>query len=169
MAIALQSQRQGGKPVTSQEFLVKDYELKVRYLSDHFSRMWNRFNYFVAIESALIGGKFVLGNGQVTQGVGIVGAVLALVRYMMGAEDRYLVQVYRKQVEEVGALIKQSIWEYKDSPYTSVGDIDHASQGLAMSVSGWRWRAISTTKLAALIPLLLLITWVGVLIRECWQ
>ena len=49
------------------DFLVKDYELKIRYLSDHFSRMWNRFNYFVAIESALISGKFLLGNGKVTK------------------------------------------------------------------------------------------------------
>jgi hypothetical protein len=81
--------------MTTQDFLVKDYELKIRYLSDHFSRMWNRFNYFVAIESALISGKFVLGNGKLTQGVAIVGTVLALVWYIMGAEDRYLVLVYR--------------------------------------------------------------------------
>ena len=34
-------------------FLTKDYELKVRYLSDQFTRMWTRFNYFLVLESAL--------------------------------------------------------------------------------------------------------------------
>jgi hypothetical protein len=35
------------------DFLIKDYELKVRYLTDHFARMWTRFNYVVGIESAI--------------------------------------------------------------------------------------------------------------------
>ena len=37
------------------DFLIKDYELKVGYLTQHFGRMWTRFNYFVGIESALAG------------------------------------------------------------------------------------------------------------------
>jgi hypothetical protein len=152
--------------MTTQDFLVKDYELKIRYLSDHFSRMWNRFNYFVAIESALISGKFVLGNGKMTQGVAIVGAVLALVWYIMGAEDRYLVLVYRKQVEDAGKLIERSIWEDNNTSYHYVGEIENTSKALSASVSGWRLKAMSTTKLAALIPLLLTLTWIGVLIRE---
>lgn len=35
------------------DFLIKDYDLKVGYLTEHFGRMWKRFNYFVGIESAL--------------------------------------------------------------------------------------------------------------------
>ena len=38
---------------TPDALLSKDYELKVRYLTDHFSRLWTRFNYFVTIQSAL--------------------------------------------------------------------------------------------------------------------
>src|SRR6266436_1886824 len=111
--------------MTTEDFLVKDYELKIRYLSDHFSRMWNRFNYFVAIESALIGGKFVFGNGKLTKGVALVGAVLALVWYIMGAEDRYLVLVYRKQVEDAGTLIERSIWKDTNTSYCYVGEIEN--------------------------------------------
>lgn len=48
------------------DFLVKDYELKVRYLTDHFGRMWTRFNYFVGIESALVGGKLIQGRCRST-------------------------------------------------------------------------------------------------------
>jgi hypothetical protein len=154
--------------MTTEDFLVKDYELKIRYLSDHFSRMWNRFNYFVAIESALVGGKFVLGNGKLTQGVALVGAVLALVWYIMGAEDRYLVLVYRKQVEDAGTLIERSIWKDTNTAYRYVGEIENTGKDLPPHVSGWRLKAMSTTKLAALIPLLLALTWIGVLIQGRW-
>ena len=32
-------------------FLQKDYELKIRYLADHYSRMWVRCNFFVGLQS----------------------------------------------------------------------------------------------------------------------
>ena len=35
--------------VESRGFLIDDYKLKVGYLSDHFGRMWTRFNFFVTI------------------------------------------------------------------------------------------------------------------------
>ena len=79
------------------DVLIKDYELKVRYLTDHFGRMWTRFNYFVGIESALIGGKLIFGNGKLSPEVAIIGAIVSLIWYVMGAEDRFLVRVYRKQ------------------------------------------------------------------------
>jgi hypothetical protein len=48
----------------------------VRYLTDHFGRMWPRFNYFVGIESTLVGGKLILGNGKLSPEVAIVGVIL---------------------------------------------------------------------------------------------
>ena len=72
------------------DFLVKDYELKVQYLTDYFGRMWTWFNYFVGIESALVGGKLIFGNGKLSPKVAIVGAI---------AEDRFLVRVCRQHVK----------------------------------------------------------------------
>jgi hypothetical protein len=48
------------------DFLVKDYDLKIGYLSQHFGRMWARFNYFIGIESALVGGKLIFGDGELS-------------------------------------------------------------------------------------------------------
>ena len=48
--------------IEEKDFLPKDYELKVCYLNDHFQRMWTRFNFFVAIGSALIGGGFLIAG-----------------------------------------------------------------------------------------------------------
>jgi hypothetical protein len=34
-------------------FLQRDYELKIKYLSNHFSRMWTLFNFFLVLEPGL--------------------------------------------------------------------------------------------------------------------
>jgi len=49
--------------IKREAFLQKDYELKITYLTNQFIRMWTRFNYFVAIETALVGGKFLIPSG----------------------------------------------------------------------------------------------------------
>lgn len=58
--------------VPLKDFLVKDYELKVGYLTQHFGRMWTRFNYFIGIESALVSGKLIFGEGKLSPQVAIV-------------------------------------------------------------------------------------------------
>src|SRR5882672_9827951 len=101
-----------------QDFLIKDYELKIRYLTDHFSRMWTRFNYFIGIESALIGGKLIFGGGKLSRGVAIVGAVVSLIWYVMGAEDRFLVRVYRDEhVKNAASLVAKSLWSVDHHHY----------------------------------------------------
>ena len=95
--------------------------------------MWNRFNYFVAIESGLAGGKFLLGDSKMNQGVAILGTVLSLIWYVMGAEDRYLVRVYRKQVEDAGALAAGSLWNEEDKRYRYVGEIRESSRAWLQS------------------------------------
>ena len=147
------------------DFLFKDYELKVRYLTDHFGRMWTRFNYFVSIESALIGGKLIFGNGKLSPEVTIVGAAVSLIWYVMGAEDRFLVRVYRQHVKDAADLLAQAVWN-APAPYLHVGEVTESSKGLGWGLSGWRLEPISTTRLAAWIPLLLLFTWLGLLIAH---
>jgi hypothetical protein len=48
------------------DFALKDYELKIAYLTAHFQRVWTRFNYFVVIEAALIGGKTIFGDKAIS-------------------------------------------------------------------------------------------------------
>jgi hypothetical protein len=153
-------------------FLTKDYELKIRYLTDHFSRMWTRFNYFVGVESAIVGGKLIFGGGTLSTPVAVLGALVALVWYLMGAEDRFLVQVYRRHVAEAGALltgsaalVAGSVWSSRLPPYRHVGEVEESSKTIEMSPVGWRIEAISTTRLAAWIPLFVLVGWIAVLVR----
>jgi hypothetical protein len=89
--------------------------------------------------------------------------VLSLVWYMMGAEDRYLVQVYREQVKQAWTVLSKALWPTGAPPYCYVGDPDGAH--FERALYGWRIEAISTTRLAALIPLGVALTWLVLLVR----
>ena len=146
------------------DFLIKDYELKIKYLTDHFSRMWTRFNYFVGIESALAGGKLIFGGGKLSPEVAAVGLAVSLIWYVMGAEDRFLVRVYREHVKDAGDLVAKSQWNNSQmQPYRHAGEVGESSKAMRWEFSGWRSERISTTRLAALIPLLVMLAWLGVL------
>lgn len=145
------------------DFLLKDYELKVSYLTSHFQRMWTRFNYFVVIEAALIGGKTVFGDKEIGAAGLCFGFALSLVWYVMGAEDRYLVRVYREQVKEAGTVLSAALRPSYGPPFRYVGDL--SAIHFKPSPSGWRVEAISTTRLAALIPLGVTLIWLALLVR----
>src|SRR5215471_12535943 len=91
--------------MNAEDFLIKDYELKIKYLPDHFQRMWMRFNFFVTIESALVGGKVIFSPNASTWVLCLVGALLSFVWYVFGAEDRYLVRIYRSHVKDAAERI----------------------------------------------------------------
>jgi hypothetical protein len=179
------------KVKTKQEdFLQKDYELKITYLTDQFARMWNRFNYFVAIETALVGGMLLISNRELSRVLVIAGVLISALWYAMGAEDRYLVRLYRYQVKKAAEAAVKIIWTDKDTQdaYHYVGQVDKPmryelreyerlemdSKGIRKSfwkrlielewLSGWRVEPISTTRLAALFPLLVLLLWLIMLV-----
>ena len=149
-------------------FRQKDYELKVTYLSNQFTRMWNRFNYFVAIETALIGGNFLIPNGRLSYALAVVGIVMSILWYVMGAEDRYLVRLYRDQIKKAADEVIKTILTDQSARdiYRYVGQVDKAARkdlekgSIWERISGWRWEPISTTKLAALFPLVVSALWV---------
>ena len=83
----------------------------------------------------------------------------------MGEEDRFLVRVYRGHVKGAADLLANALWNANaHGPYWHVGEIDESSKRLVWEFSGWRVEAFSTTRLAAWIPLLVLIAWVGLLL-----
>jgi hypothetical protein len=47
--------------------LIEDYRQKITYLTGHTTRMWTRFNFFVTIESALIGGRSLVASNVLSR------------------------------------------------------------------------------------------------------
>jgi hypothetical protein len=127
-------------------------------------------------------------NGAFSPALVIAGVLISALWYVMGAEDRYLVRLYRHQVKSAADAVARTIWAdgkiYQD--YRYVGQVDKVmrselreeeskdSEGRQKSfwkrlvelewLSGWRLEPFSTTKLAALFPLLVFVLWLIILI-----
>jgi hypothetical protein len=146
------------------DFVQKDYELKVAYLTNHFQRMWTRFNYFVLIEAALIGGKTIFGDKAINTTGLYFGLALSLVWYLIGAQDCFLVKVYRDQVKTAGELLAAALWQVEDHLYRFVGDTEDVDEKIKLTATAWRFEPISITKLPSLIPLAVSFVWFGLLV-----
>jgi hypothetical protein len=144
-------------------FLEKDYERKVRYLSDHFSRMWTRFNFFLVLESGLSAALWLWFReaGGVTFGalaLALVGLASTIVWYIFGAQDRYLVEVYRKQARIVGDDLAKHLGLNDYLPVGTTG-----APVIEDKIHQWRYRPLSPTRIAAWFPLLVMIYWLLVI------
>jgi quinol monooxygenase YgiN len=156
-------------------FRMKDYELKVSYLTGQFTRMWQRFQFFVALQTALVGGKTVFGD-KATIPLAVVGAVISAAWFIIGAEDRYLVRVYRQQANDAAKILARSAVEGADAEsYEPVGRLEPRSERLAAElakrtrleqVTEWRCEPISITRLPAWLALFALIGWLFVLVVQ---
>jgi hypothetical protein len=148
------------------DFLLKDYEIKVRYLSDHFQRMWTRFNFFVVIEAALIaliGRYFTADSGKLPWEIALIGGILSLVWYIFGAQDRWLVGVYRIQAENAAKKAADNV-DIKDYRFHSGStpvdeNLDEAFSKKYKGPAEWRLRLVSITRLAAWFPVVIILIW----------
>jgi hypothetical protein len=144
-------------------FLENDYERKVRYLSDHFSRMWTRFNFFLVLESGLSAALWLWfrESGGVAFGaiaLALVGLASTVVWYIFGAQDRYLVEVYREQAHDAGRVLAEHLGL---AGYLPVGSTK--APAIEHKIYQWRYEPLSPTRLAAWFPLLVLVYWLLVI------
>lgn len=157
----------GGRSAEVLAFLQKDYEMKVRFLENHFARIWTRFNFFMVASTALALGLFQgLRDGKTLSAsvaYPMAGALLALCWYVYGAQDRYLVEAYRAEIGRVFRAIADRLPLPDEPSYPAVGEV----RGVRVRRSWYQWRLepVSTTKLVALFPLVVLAGWVTLLVR----
>jgi hypothetical protein len=151
-------------------FLNGDYQLKVRYLTDHLQRTWTRFNFFITIESGLVTGLvFTSDKGRFTDRALyflIAEAAVSVVWWVFGAQDRHHVVVYRNQIEEAWKLLKATspLAEELPAKYSHTGTMKGPTAKVRPGLLQWRWEPVSTTRLPALVPLLLLATWLSLIV-----
>lgn len=154
------------------EFLIKDYELKIRFLTDHFSRLWTRFNFFLVTETAIVSGKVIFAKSDGTSiALLLTGLIVSILWYLMSAEDKFLVDAYRAEIKETFRQLKEANgFESKtDAPLYHVGqvqEIDLKKLNVKRSPFAWRLNAISTTRLGAVIALLATACWAGWIVYE---
>jgi len=151
-------------------FLLDDYRQKVSYLTAHLQRMWTRFNFFLTIQSGLLAFLFTSNRdlSSVALYFALAEATVALLWYIFGAQDRYLVLLYRQHVklaaEKLVGQLKASHPTAEDilGNYVFVGDTSGSSIG--NTPLEWRSDAFSITRLAVIFPLIALVVWLGLIV-----
>jgi (4S)-4-hydroxy-5-phosphonooxypentane-2,3-dione isomerase len=156
-------------------FRTKDYELKANYLTGQFNRMWQRFQFFITIQTALVGGKTVFGE-RATIPLALVGAVVSVVWFIIGAEDRYLVTAYRLQADDAGKASARCMLPRADAQsYEAMGQLKPRSPELKSELQSlnwverlteWRREEMSITRLPAWLAVLALVGWLSTLIAH---
>jgi hypothetical protein len=163
--------------MTPADYLLKDYDLKVRYLTDHFSRMWTRFNFFLAINSALFASSMNKDNACHAWLLVALGFAFSLVWNQFGATDNYLVDLYRKQVALAHYLLREALnkeeiilpgTQSELETFSYAGDntrghfynlserrIESVKQGFWQR----RWKNVSVTELAIIFSTLFAVAW----------
>jgi hypothetical protein len=142
------------------DFRVKDYEMKVDYLVSQFGRMWNRFQFFLGIETLLVGLFFApLQSSRMTSATtfAVIGLLSSLFWFGVGAEDKYLVGLYRDQVRMAATHVRHLF--HLEDDYNFVGQTDVRGRRAFVSPIEWRVRDVSITTLVAVFPAVTLIGW----------
>ena len=151
-------------------FLLEDYRQKVSYLTAHLQRMWTRFNFFLTIQSGLLAFLFTSNRdlSHVALYFALAEAVVALLWYVFGAQDRYLVLLYRQHVKDAAQKLVSQV-KAPDSAatnaldhYVFVGDTSSAS--IDNTLFEWRSESFSITRLAVIFPLIVLLVWLAMII-----
>ena len=128
-------------------FLVKDYELKITYFTNHMTRMWTRFGMFVTLESALVAVLIVQGNvSDQAPYVALVELVLSTLWFLLGRHDRRLIRIYRKQIADAAASMPL------DGDYVPVSDVSRTNTGLGSVTGGARVIESSSANEVPLLP-----------------
>jgi hypothetical protein len=155
------------------QFLLRNYELQVRYLSDHFSRMWTRFNFFLTINSALFGFSFNESYAANLPYMSVAGIVFSLLWIYFGGVDNWLVDAYRSQVETGFDALKESLQRsgagasegsgrQKHEPWEELRAVGTtAVRNTKTSLWSFRWKRVSATDLATIFPVVFFFAWVS--------
>lgn len=153
------------------DFHLEDYKMKVDFFTKHFSRVWMRFNFFLAVQGASIGlgAKIILENKEVSLNEELIlyyalNIFICVVWYIFGAQDRYLTILYRKQGHKSGRDCANA---FGISDYEPVGSTENTSQEITptFNIIQWRSNVFSMTRLPAVVPIIFTTGWLIILIN----
>jgi hypothetical protein len=124
--------------------------------------MWTRFNFFVVIEfglSTALWAAFGQKGPFMADAAprACVGLATTVCSYCFGAQDRYLVEAYRRQAEDAGRTVAEHLGIRHD---VCVGD---RSTDVRTRIYQWRVDVLSPTKLVAWFPMLVTTYWLWLL------
>jgi hypothetical protein len=162
------------------DYLKKEYELRVSYLKDHFTRMWTRFNFFLTINTGLLALAFNISPTALLILAGTFGLAMCVWWNHFAATDNYLVAVYRSQIAHAHYLLIQgtdySALKAKPLPpvlsvWTYAGDVVETyfdpQDGKVKAIPKNFWQRhsfrISVTELGIVVSALYALAWISLI------
>lgn len=148
------------------DFIFDNFKLALDYLKGQFSRLWQRFNFFLTVQMALFGFfgwlAFEKDNLPATRLVCMLGVFISALWYIVAAQDRALVEIYRERLEKTAKKLAQ-ITSLNSPDYgTDFVGIEAPSQFRTWCVV-WYCRPLSITILPVWLALLHLLVWMALL------
>lgn len=145
------------------DFLFEDYKTKLEYLRHQYDRLWGRFHFFLTVELAIFGFlgylTFDKQYPDATPYPIALGIFVSVLWYIVGAEDRALVEVYGERARAAAKRIAKA----PDGPADY--ELDHAAAeiGARRGFRSWYWPWLSITKIPVTLAILLIVIWLGLL------
>jgi hypothetical protein len=145
--------------------LLEDYKIQVQALTNQYSRLWTRFNFFITIHSALLVALLGLFKDEDVEwtalAIPLLGVLMSALWFVTGAQDRYLVVFYRAMITHAANRVAPS-----DDQWAHPGlEIEAAEKILGTPVERswlqWRSRHVSVTRLPAIVPVVIGTLWLA--------
>lgn len=164
-----------------EELLLEDFKQQCTNLQGQYTRMHNRLQLLVGLNTALLPALGVVLTASVSKG-GIdrnwlilfpcAGLLLSVLGYITGATDRKLVTIYRRQLALTAERLlvvhhkEQSAYQHWLHIGQSPKDVEEyldkwrpESPPRLDWVTSWRWEPLSVTRLPAVLSLVLIVIW----------
>lgn len=168
-----------------EDYVKSEYEMRVSYLKDHFTRMWTRFNFFLTINTGMLALAFNVAPAAPLVLAATFGLIMCLCWNHFAATDNYLVAVYRSQIAHAYyvltqgtpySALRQSPLEPALRMWTYTGAVvehyfDPADQTIKKIPTGF-WqrhsRQVSATELGIVISTLYALAWCALIAVKLW-
>jgi hypothetical protein len=146
-------------------FLFEDYKIKLDYVTKQYERLWRRFDFFLTVELALFGFLgYITFNARMPEATifpALLGLAVSVLWYIAGAQDRWLVEVYRDRAKEAAVRFSQ---EPEGLPNYANDHAGAESPGGWKEVRSWYWPRLSMTRLPATVGIALLGVWLLIIV-----
>jgi hypothetical protein len=167
----------GRSSAIPQDILTEDFKQQCTNLQNQYTRMHGRMQLITGLNTALLPALGALAVAADRDDVGhdwlvlvpAAGLLLSLIGYVAGANDRYLVELYRKQLAWTAKTLlkvanpkaKYEEWAHVGRDPTDVGGIFEKPK---YSFISWHLDPVSVTRLPALLSLVFFFVWLVLLV-----
>jgi hypothetical protein len=157
------------------DVLTEDFRQQCTNLQNQYTRMHGRMQLITGLNTALLPALGALAVAASRDDVGYgwlllfpaAGMLLSAIGYVAGANDRYLVELYRKQLARTaesllastGVADPETVYKTWAHAGRNPREVSKSVEKPRSSLTSWRWDPVSVTRLPALLSLVFFFVW----------